>query len=129
MLWAVEGLLGRVSKRIFAYSIAARNNIAQSVQVDCYRLPEETLVYLRPSPGRALVETVRASTLAGTASFLREHYDADRRNWRDAQARQAWGELVETEEKINAATPDYFKLLREINEDWGELANFDSVTR
>src|SRR5258708_33897036 len=102
MLWAVEGLLGRVSKRIFAYSIAARNNIAQSVQVDCYRLPEETLVYLRPSPGRALVETVRASTLAGTASFFREHHDANRRKCPGAPTAPAWGRLIETEEESNA---------------------------
>ena len=129
MLWAVEGLFGRIFKRLLVYERGSRADISTIVQFDRHLFPEELVSWIRPSPALTVVQTVEAATMALVGEFLHAHYDPKKRDWKTVIAQQSWLDFLKLEKEVESQTPDYFPILQELGEDWSELANLDYINR
>ena len=125
MIWAMEALLGRLAKRFLVYAELTRKSIVKAVDVQRFLLPEEMLASISASPAGSLLVHVKRAQLIGIAAFIREHYEKRNRQWHTIESKQEFKRLLDVEDKLSAATPDYFQLLKELGSDWSELLSVD----
>jgi len=131
VLWAMEALLTRMTKRALVSNRAARKEIAAGVDLQRYLMPEEVNAYLGPSPARTVVEAVERITLAELGLFFNRHYRApERRDFDVRGARQEFNELRAKFEPLELATDGaYLQLAQALGEEWKDFAGMEILHR
>lgn len=131
LIWAVEGLLARMTKRALVADRSARAAIAQGVAFERYLRPEEEIAFLGPSPARSLVAAFEAIRLAELGLFVARHKDPEQS--RRFALVQAHDEFVERSGRFAAlereTDENYDELLRSLGTDWSELTFADQTNR
>lgn len=126
-LWATEALLGRIAKRAAVYDAGTRRGIMQAVDFKKFQLPEEMVAAITLCPAANLIASVTVAQMGGLDAVIRETFDKKRREFLPAKARQEYERLRQAEQRLIDASPDYPQLLRELDSEWGELLQLDSI--
>jgi hypothetical protein len=131
VLWAMEALLSRMTKRALVSNATLRNEIAAGVDLQRYLGREEDIAYLGPSPARSIIQVVQSVTLAEMGAFFTHHYRRPER--REFDVRGAVEEFEDRRKKFEtleiATDAEYRALVNGLGSEWKEMTGTDSFNR
>lgn len=127
MIWLVEALAGRMSKRLLTYDPDRRRDIEIAVSLDQYFQPEKDVAQQNPHPAQKLVMSVEMAKRSIICHFFRDHFDAQSGQWNQMTAVQAYNQMLDDEKKLVDATPDYEGIKEKLGSSWSELMCTDFV--
>jgi hypothetical protein len=131
VLWAMEALLTRMTKRALVSNVTARREIAAGVDLQRYLQPEEENAYLGPSPARTVIDAVDSIVLSELGAFFNRHYRRpERREFDVRRAREEYGLARAKFEPLERATDAaYLGLLQSLGQDWQNFTARDALNR
>jgi len=131
VVWAMEALITRMTKRMLLSNDATRAAILNAVNLERYFRPEESIAYLGPSPARTTIQVIEGVTIAGIGTFFQRHYRRPEQREFDITGALAEYESLRTKVEPFELSSDeaYVSLKKNIGQDWSELTGADIANR
>jgi hypothetical protein len=131
VIWNMEALVTRLTKRMLLSSPEIRRQIAGSVEMQRFFTPEERTAYMGPSPARTIVQVMDSVPFAEIGLFFNRHYRNPAR--REFDVRGAVEEYERRRRPFeayeDATRKEYDILLAGLSGEWKELSGADSINR